>query len=103
MFRQIINWRTGLALVAIGIVVGTIFYSQYVARKIEKEEREKVELWVAASHSLLDPLDTTNTTLAIKIILSNKDIPIIETNEKDSIINYINLDSTRIGDNEYLR
>ena len=28
------NWRSGLALVAIAIVTRTIFYSQYLAKKI---------------------------------------------------------------------
>jgi len=42
MFQQILNWRTALAAVAILIVTGTIFYSQYVANKIAKEEKEKI-------------------------------------------------------------
>jgi signal transduction histidine kinase len=103
MFRQILNWKTGLAVIAIGIVIGTIFYSQYVARKIAKEERQKVEEWVAAGKSILDPLDTVNFSLALKIMQNNDDIPIIETNEKDSITNYVNLDSAKVGDKEYLK
>jgi hypothetical protein len=77
MFRQILNWKTGLAVIAIGIVIGTIFYSQYVARKIAKEERQKVEEWVAAGKSILDPLDTVNFSLALRIMQNNDDIPII--------------------------
>ena len=94
MFQQILNWRTVLALVAIFIVTGTIFYSQYLARKIADDERKKVEQWVEAAKSLLDP-NITDVRLPSKIIADNKDIPIIETNEKDSIINYFNLDSAR--------
>ena len=92
MFQQILNWRTGLAVVAICIVTGTIFYSRYLARKIAADERIKVEQWVEASKSLLDP-NITDTRLPSKIIFDNKDIPIIETNEKDSITYYVNLDS----------
>ena len=43
MIQPLFNWRTGLALIAIAIVSGTIFYSQYLARKIGREERQKVE------------------------------------------------------------
>ena len=43
-----------LALVAIVIVSATIFYSQYLARKIAKDERQKVEMWVAASKAILN-------------------------------------------------
>ena len=84
MFRQIGNWRTLLALMAILIVSGTIWYSSYLARKIETEEKQKVESWIEASQALLDP-DNTNTALPFKIIQNNDDIPIIETNERDSI------------------
>ncbi|MGN6399695.1 MAG: sensor histidine kinase [Flavisolibacter sp.] len=96
MFRQIINWRTLLSLVAILIVSGTIWYSSYLAKKIEKEERQKVEEWVEASTSLLNPNNTGDTRLHLKVIQNNEDIPIIETNEKDSITNYQNLDSAKV-------
>lgn len=49
MLRQLINIRTALALVAVAIVSGTIFYSNLLAKKIEKEEREKLSLWVEAN------------------------------------------------------
>jgi signal transduction histidine kinase len=103
MFRQLINWRTLLALIAILIVSGTISYSSYLAKKIEKEERQKVEEWVEASTSLLNPNNTGDTRLHLKIIQDNNDIPIIWTNEKDSIFEYINIDSAKIHeDRNYL-
>jgi signal transduction histidine kinase len=103
MFQQWLNWRTALAFVAIFIVTGTIFYSQYLSRKIAKEERQKVEEWVEASISLLNP-NTPDTRLPLKIINDNDDIPIIWTNEKDSIVDHINLDTTEMaGDKAYLQ
>jgi hypothetical protein len=44
MYPQFFNWRLVLAFVAILIVSGTIFYSQYLANKLAKEEKEKVEV-----------------------------------------------------------
>lgn len=103
MLQQLFTWRTGLAVIAILIVTGTIFYSQYLARKIVKEERQKVEQWVEASKALLNP-SNVETSLSFKIISDNDDIPIIETNEKDSITNYVNLDSAQIAkDPRYLQ
>lgn len=96
MLQQILTWRTALAAIAIGIVTGTIFYSQYLARKIAKEERQKVGQWVEASKSLLNP-HVSDIRLPFKIISDNHDIPIIETNERDSITNYVNLDSVKIA------
>lgn len=96
MFQQLRNWRTLLAVVAILIVSGTIVYSRYMARKIAAEEKQKVEQWLEASHSLLNP-NLGDTRLPIKIIQENDDIPIIWTNENDSIIDSRNLDSVKLA------
>jgi signal transduction histidine kinase len=94
MLREIFNWRTMLAAVAIAIVTGTVFYSNYLGRKIAREERQKVEEWVEASNALLY---STDTKLPLKIIQDNDDVPVIWTNERDSIIDHINLDSQKVA------
>ncbi len=95
MFRQILNWRTLLALLAILIVSGTIFYSQYLARKIAREERQKVLQWIDAGKFLINAPIDADITFATTLTTGNKVIPIIETNEKDSILQYINLDTAK--------
>ena len=96
MFQQIFNWRTPIAIVAILIVSGTIVYSKYLAKKISIEERQKVEEWVEAGKFLINSPADADTKLPYRIIENNKDdVPIIETNEKDSIIQYINLDTLK--------
>jgi len=102
MIRSMLNWRSLLALVAIVIVSATIFYSQYLARKIAADERQKVELWVEASKAVLrNP--GMDMTLPNYIRNGQQSIPIIETDERDSITGYINLDSSRAAhDKGYL-
>ena len=104
MFTQFFNWRTGLAIIAIAIISGTIFYSNYLAKKIATEERQKIEQWVEA----VKDISNTNvlpTNLSSKILVeNNKDIPMIAVNEKDSIYESNNLDSFSIqNDAGYLR
>ncbi len=89
-----LNWRSLLALVGIVIVSATIFYSQYLGGKIATDERQKVSLWVAASKAILNN-PSMDLTLPNLIRNGQQSIPIIEANEKDSIIDYINLDSAR--------
>ncbi|HWB90916.1 MAG TPA: HAMP domain-containing sensor histidine kinase [Puia sp.] len=102
MIRSLLNWRSLLALVGIVIVTATIFYSQYLAKKIATEERQKVSLWVAASKAMLSN-PGMDLTLPNLIRNGQQSIPIIETNEKDTIIDYINLDSARAsGDKAWL-
>ncbi|MBS1760040.1 MAG: HAMP domain-containing histidine kinase [Bacteroidetes bacterium] len=100
MFRQIFNWKTLLAVIAVVIVSGTIFYSQYLARKIAREEKQKVEQWVEAGKFLINSPLEADTRLASMIITENTSIPIIETNEKDSIVTYVNLDSAKATNNK---
>lgn len=102
MFRQYLNWRTALAVIAILIVSGTIFYSQYLARKIKAEEKLRVEQWYKAVKFIISAPDSVDISFASQISTENKSIPIIETNEKDSITNHINLDTARTTDREYL-
>src|SRR5882724_3625747 len=99
MIDRQFNWRVLLAILAIGIVFGTIFYSQYLAKKIAAEEQQKVEQWLAASKAIL------NNDLTLPNLIRNEQhsIPIIETNEKDSITNFFNLDSAKaVTDKSYL-
>jgi Histidine kinase-, DNA gyrase B-, and HSP90-like ATPase len=105
MFRQLLNWRTLLALLAILIVSGTIIYSQYLAKKIAREEKLKVEQWIEASKFLINAPNDADITFASRIITENTSVPIIETNEKDEPSgNFANLDSARIAnDSTYLR
>ena len=94
------NWRWLLALLGIVITCGTIFYSQYLAQKIRREEQQKIEQWLAASKAILNP----DLTLPNLIRNEQHSIPIIETNESDSITSYFNLDSLKImRDPEYLK
>ena len=104
MIQQWLNWRTILALVAVFIASGTIFYSQFLAKKIAIQERKYVEILVEAQRTILIASDTASINLATKIASVNKSIPIIETNELDSLTdNYLNLDTLAIKqDKNYL-
>jgi signal transduction histidine kinase len=87
-----------LALIAILIVSGTVWYSSYLANKIEKEERDKVGLWVEAGKFFLNPANENADTRLALMITTQKDIPIIETTEMDSIMQWVNLDSAEVED-----
>jgi signal transduction histidine kinase len=105
MFASLFNWRTLLILIAIAIVSGTIVYSQYVAKQIAIKERQQAEAWVEAERTIIRSTDSASIILATKIATENKDIPIIETNTKDSITgNFINLNENALSENpNYLK
>src|SRR6187431_2943739 len=105
MFQQIINWRTLLALIAIGIVTSTIFYSRYVATKIAKEERSRVIAFGESLKMKAKSDDPDIIAFTNRIAVENDDIPIIETDEHNNPTGiYVNLDSLTVAkDTGYLR
>jgi hypothetical protein len=103
MFQRFLNLRTLLGIVAIAFVTASIFFSNYLARKIATDEKKKIEQYVEAVKDIYN-INQTDTKLATKIIKENSlHIPLIETNEKDSIVSS-NFDSSEIAkDNNYLK
>jgi C4-dicarboxylate-specific signal transduction histidine kinase len=105
MIQQWFNGKTLLFIIAAAIVTGTIFYSSYLAKKISADEKTKVEIWAEAQRTIISASDEVSLNLAVKISRENKEIPIIETNENDSINagNCVNLDTLKIkNDPNYL-
>jgi hypothetical protein len=102
MIPPLFNWKTGLALIAIAIVSGTIFYSQFLAKKIAREERMKVEAWAEAGKLLVNDRSGVSDRLVSIIITQNTSIPIIVTDEQNHILDHVNLDSTASKDSSYL-
>jgi len=80
----------------IGIVI-SVLYSNYLSARMEEDERKHVTTWVEAQRTILQSSDSASITLATHLSIQNNRIPIIETNEKDSITgNYVNLDSNLV-------
>ncbi|HRD58104.1 MAG TPA: HAMP domain-containing sensor histidine kinase [Ferruginibacter sp.] len=99
MLQQIFNWRTLLAIAAILIVSATIFYSNFLAKKIASEEKQKMEQWVEAVKEVNS--STSQSILSSKILTeNNRDIPMIAVTEKGDILDHYNIDTIGITDTE---
>jgi len=104
MFQKWLNWRTLLALAAILIIGGSIYYSNYLAKKIADDERRKIEHWSEAVQAFSNP-NLAATNLTAKVLTENSaDIPILLLTEKDSLLDFRNVDSFKIlKDRNYLK
>jgi signal transduction histidine kinase len=101
---KIFSWKLLLALIAVLIVVATFFYSDMLAGKIADQEKKEIEEWVAAQQLIAAAGQGHDLTLASIIVTEQRNIPVIETNERDSIMNFLNLDTTRVADQpDYLQ
>jgi len=97
------RWKLVLLLSAILIGSGSLFYTNRLVKIIAEEERTKMELWAEATRILIkaDP-SKTDIMFPLTVTEKNKQIPIIITNDLDSIMTYRNLDTARVNQDEYL-
>jgi signal transduction histidine kinase len=105
MLTPLFNWRTALAMIAIAIVTGTVFYSNYLSKKIAADEREKVAVWVQSLKTRAAVNDQAALDLTNAITSHNTTIPIIETDEQDNPSGQIlNIDTATLKkDSNFLR
>ena len=105
MLPQLSNWRSLLSLIAVAIVIGTIFYSNFLSHKLAAEERNKINVWVQSLKTRGATADPSTLALTNIITSQNTDIPIIETDESGNPSgSVLNLDSLEIKkDTSYLR
>ena len=100
MLQRIFNLRNILGLIAIAFITASIFFSNFLAKKIAADEKRKVQQYVEAVNDL-NNINNQDTKLATKIIIENgKDIPLIQTNERDSIVAN-NYDSAAVAENKF--
>lgn len=96
-------WKLFLLLFAIFIGMGSLFYTEALVKKLKVEERENIEMWSEAQR-LISLSDTSqNVDFLFSIIENNNTVPVILTDENDSIISSRNFDESRISDPAYLR
>jgi len=92
--RQYLNWKTYLAFIALFIVAASLYYTNQLAGKLAIEERKKVQQVADAIKTLSSNVNNTQEQdYAIKIIEQNTSIPLIYTDEKGVIQNFINIDT----------
>ena len=91
-----------IVIVSFGIVSAILWNTYDFSKKFKTNERSKMEILAKAYDRFgSDDLDQ-DFSLEAKIIESNHNIPMIVTNELDSIIMNRNLDSIKILDKQYL-
>lgn len=91
-----------LFLFAILTGLGSLIYTRYLVSILKTEERKKVELWAEATKLISSPDSSQNIEFLSSIIEKNNTIPVILTDDVDSIISTGNFDETRMRDPDYI-
>ncbi len=96
-------WKLFLLLFAILIGIGSLLYTNHLVKRLSEEEREKVEIWAEATRQLgQQGIDGGNINFLVKIIQNNETVPVILVNNKEEIISYRNLDTSKVQHPGYL-
>jgi signal transduction histidine kinase len=103
LFRYKTFGKFSLLLFAILIGMGSLIYTQNLVGKLKVEERKNVELWSEATRLISLPDTNQNVEFLSTIIENNNTVPVILTDESDSIISVRNFDPGKQDDFKYYR
>lgn len=104
-------WKVLLLLFAVCIALFSLLYTQKLANKLAEQEKQNMEIWAKATTLLTysadyegDNEDVSNfineaNNFCLYVVGKNSTIPAIMTDNKGSIVSYINLDSARLAKN----
>ncbi len=88
--KDLIRW---ILILCSFIIISLILWNTYEFFNFFKnEERVKMEYWAEAQKTLMNADENTEVELPFKVIRNNKTIPIMLTNQNDSIISSSNID-----------
>ena len=87
-----------MSLIGAIIVIASYFYSNFLAEKISLREKKTMQEWVAAQKAVANAFAGDDLSLSTVIIAEQKTIPVIETDERDSIMSFLNLDSLKVSE-----
>lgn len=89
-----------LVVTAIVIAVASLVVSHLLVKDLQREERNKMEVWAQAMQSLQEADETTDLTLVLSVIQGNKTIPVIVLDRNGEVMDYRNVD---VGRNDSVR
>jgi K+-sensing histidine kinase KdpD len=96
-------WKLFLLLFAILIGMSSLFYTNNLVGRLKTEERKNIELWAEATRLIAISDSSQNVDFLFSIIDNNNTVPVILTDETETIISAKNFNSEKIGNPDYLR
>lgn len=104
IYKRKILWKFLLFVIAAGIGIGSLWYTNRLVKKLANEERKKVELWAKATNLIVNS-DASGESLEflLSVIQNNETVPVIVVDEDTNIIFKRNLDTIKANNPGYLQ
>ena len=90
--REFKRIRTILIIVAIIIAFISLFVSQSLVKDLSREEHSKMEVFAKAYQAINAADENTDLGLVLAVISGNKTIPVIITDENESVVSWLNIE-----------
>jgi len=81
-----------LVVTAIVIAVASLMVSHLLVKDLQREERNKMEVWAQAMQTLQEADETTDLALVLSVIQGNKTIPVIVLDHDGQVMDFRNVD-----------
>ncbi len=87
IYQKKSHWKVYLAVAGVFIVAVSMYYTNYLVKKLEEEENKRIKIWATAQERLnMSMMDTTSDfTLHTEILEANTTIPVILVNDGGGI------------------
>lgn len=89
--------------VAIIIALASLIVSNHLVENLSKEERNKIEIWAEATKEMATDTVNLNMNLLLKILTSNKTIPVIHYDKKSNLYTSANIELPESDVQEFLK
>jgi two-component system, sporulation sensor kinase D len=93
-YQQKKSWKYSLIAFAVVIVCGSLFYTNYLVKNINKSERTRAQVWAMSMKQLITSDDNDNYNYAMAVRDSSV-VPAIVTDEKGEMLFTKGLDSLK--------
>ena len=91
-----------LVVAAIVIAVASLVVSHLLVKDLQREERNKMEVWAQPMQTLQEADETTDLALVLSVIQGNKTIPVIVLDSAGEVMDYRNVDVRRKDSARYV-
>lgn len=98
------RWKALLLVVAVLIGFASLYITNSLVKDLSLEERKKIELWAKAIREISNIADladsSQNFAIVLEVLENNTTVPVLLTDENDSILSHMNIRPSRLQTQE---
>lgn len=98
------RWKALLLVVAVLIGFASLYITNSLVKDLSLEERKKIELWAKAIREISNITDladsSQNFAIVLEVLENNTTVPVLLTDENDSILSHMNIRPSQLQTKE---